>query len=179
MDISPDGDVILVVGPQSARLRVHSRCLSSASKVFGAMFGPIWSEGRGLSQESPKEVRLEEDDATALRTICCVIHHRNDAVPKDISPPQVLQIAIAADKYDLGVALIYATIQWLQHKDNLSKTEMACLMTAAYIFGDMDMFVKGTLALIINYQGPYLELLGNEAIHEHLPHKTICESRHL
>jgi hypothetical protein len=49
-DISPDGDVVLVVGPRNVRLRIHSQCLRCASKVFGAMFGPHWSEGQGLSK---------------------------------------------------------------------------------------------------------------------------------
>jgi hypothetical protein len=44
-DISPDGDVVLVVGPRNVRLRIQSQCLRCASKVFGAMFGPTWSEG--------------------------------------------------------------------------------------------------------------------------------------
>lgn len=77
------------------------------------MFRSDWSEGQGLSWESPNEVQLDEDDADALRTICYVIHHRNDAVPRVITPLEVLQIAIAADKYDLGLALQYATAQWL------------------------------------------------------------------
>jgi hypothetical protein len=81
-DISPDGDVVLVVGPWNVRLRIHSQCLRCASKVFGAVFGPHWSEGQGLSKESPREVPLVEDDADALRTICCVIHYRNDNVPQ-------------------------------------------------------------------------------------------------
>src|SRR5262249_24550771 len=83
-DISPDGDVVLVVGPQNVRLRIHSQCLQCASNVFGAMFGPHWSEGQGLSKESPREVPLVEDDADALRIICCVIHHRNDDVPQSL-----------------------------------------------------------------------------------------------
>ena len=39
-----------------------------------------------------------------------VIHHRNDDVPQSLSPNEVLQIAIEADKYDLTAALKYASI---------------------------------------------------------------------
>jgi hypothetical protein len=60
------------------------------------MFGPTWSEGQGLSKESPREVRLVEDDANALRIICCVIHHRNNDVPQSLTPKEILQIAIEA-----------------------------------------------------------------------------------
>jgi hypothetical protein len=110
-DISPDGDVVLVVGSRNVRLRIQSQCLRCASKVFGAMFGPHWSEGQGFSKESPREVPLVEDDADALRTICCVLHHRNDDVPQSLTPKEVLQIAIEADKYGLNITLKYARVQ--------------------------------------------------------------------
>jgi hypothetical protein len=122
-DISPDGDVVLVVGSRNVRLRIQSQCLRCASKVFGAMFRPHWSEGQGLSKESPREVPLVEDDADALRTICCVLHHRNDDVPQSLTPKEVLQIAIEADKYGLNVALKYARVQWLKPRGSLDTVE--------------------------------------------------------
>jgi hypothetical protein len=48
LDISPDGDVVLVVGPRNVRLRIQFQVLRCASKVFGAISGPTWSEGQGL-----------------------------------------------------------------------------------------------------------------------------------
>ena len=139
MDIAPDGDFILVFGPWKVPLRVYSQCLSCASKVFNAMFRSGWSEDPGLSRESPNEVKLKEDHAVALRTVCCAVHRRDNAVPRVITPLEVLQIVIAADKYDLGVALKHATVQWPQHKGNMGKTEMGHLMAAAYLFHDMEM----------------------------------------
>jgi hypothetical protein len=38
--IAADGDVILVIGPEKVKLRVHSLFLKEASKPFSAMFGP-------------------------------------------------------------------------------------------------------------------------------------------
>ncbi|KEZ42266.1 hypothetical protein SAPIO_CDS6125 [Scedosporium apiospermum] len=128
------------------------------------MFGPHWAEGRGLSKESPKEIRLDEDDADALHTIFCVIHHRNDVVPQDITPLEFLQIAIATDKYDLGIALKYAIAQWQQPQGSLDKTGAGYLMAAAYALGDSEMFVERTLALILDYEESYYEFLENEMI---------------
>src|SRR5437667_9691364 len=99
-DISPDGDVILIVGVENLRLKVYSQCLRSASKIFGAMFGPDWTEGQRLSKESPTEVPLLEDDADAMWMICCIVHHRNDLVPQHLTAKEVLQIAIEVDKYE-------------------------------------------------------------------------------
>lgn len=177
-DLCPDGDVILVVGSDNVRLRVHSQCLSCASKVFSAMFGPHWREGQGLSKESPKDIQLEDDNAAALRTICCVIHHCNDAIPQVLTPMEVLQIAITADKYDLGVALRYATAEWLQPKGNVDKTEMGYLMAAAYFLGNMEVFVKSSLKLILDYDGSYAEFLGDKLMNQVLPCKAVCEYRH-
>jgi len=171
-DISPDGDVVLVVGPRSIRLRIHSQCLKCASKVFGAMFGPHWSEGQGLSKESPREVPLVEDDADDLRTICCVIHHRNDDVPQSLTPREVLQIAIEANKYDLNVALKYAFAQWLKPRENADRVDMGYLLAAAFLFGDMDTFVEHSLVLILHYKGSYLEFLDDEITSQILPWKT-------
>lgn len=173
-DISPDGDVVLVVGSRNVRLRIQSQCLRCASKVFGAMFGPHWSEGQGLSKESPREVPLVEDDADALRTICCVLHHRNADVPQSPTPKEVLQIAIEADKYGLNVALKYARVQWLKPRGSPDRVDMGYLLAAAFLFGDMDMFVAHTLALILHYKGSYLEFLDDEITSQILPWKTFC-----
>lgn len=173
-DISSDGDVVLVVGPQNRRLRVQSQCLRYASRVFRAMFGPHWSDGQDLCKESPKEILLVEDDADALRTICCVIHHRNDTVPQALAPSKVLQVAIEADKYDCDIALKYASAQWLQLRDDADMVDLGYLMAAAYLFGNMEAFAALTLALILHHEGSYLELLDKELISESIPWKTFC-----
>lgn len=102
--------LFLVVGPRNIRLKIQSQCLRCASKVFDAMFKIQWTESQGLSKESPGKILLVEDNADALRILCFVIHHRNDDVPQSLSPNEVLQIAIEADKYDLTAALKYASI---------------------------------------------------------------------
>jgi hypothetical protein len=173
-DISPDGDVVLVVGPRNVRLRIHSQCLRCASKVFDAMFRPHWSEGQGLSKNFPREVPLVEGDADALRTICCVIHHRNDDVPQSLTPKEVLQIVIEADKYDLNVALKYASVEWLKPRGNADRVDMGYLLAAAFLFGDMDTFVAHTLELILHYKGSYLEFLDDEITSQIVPLKTFC-----
>lgn len=175
--ISPDGDVILVVGPQAVRLKVYSLFLRSASKVFDAMLGPNWSEGQGLSKKTSREILLVEDDAEALRIICCVIHHRNDDVPQTLTPEQVLQIAIEADKYDLAVALRYASIQWLKPSGISDMVHMGSLMVSALLFGDRDAFASRTLALVLYYTGSYLELLDDERISQFVHYKILCRRR--
>ncbi|RFU34495.1 hypothetical protein B7463_g1876, partial [Scytalidium lignicola] len=91
-----------------------------------------------------------------------------------LTPREVLQIAIEADKYSFGVALKYASIQWLQPRGNTDKVDMGYLMAAAFLFGDMEMFVAHTLQLIIHYKGSYLELLEHTIISKFLPSNIFC-----
>ncbi|OIW22505.1 hypothetical protein CONLIGDRAFT_638285 [Coniochaeta ligniaria NRRL 30616] len=173
-DIAPDGDLILVVGPEKSQLKVYSQCLRAASSVFNAMFGADWSEGKGLSSQSPCEIPLEEDDASALRTIFCVLHHRNTEVPDSeaLTPTEILNIAIASDKYDLAVALKYVSALWLKPKRGLDLMDMGRLMTAALLLEDSRMFAAQTLELILQWHGSYLGLLDDAVIAQFVPFKA-------
>lgn len=164
-DIATDGDVILVVGPERRKLRVHSFILKNVSMVFNAMFGPHFKEGQGLGGAYPKEIPLPEDSADALELICCVIHSRNDAVPYSLSPSEVLQVAIAADKYDCTVGLKFAGESWLIHNDIENTVELGRLMAAAYIFDSAHAFWKITLELIFRHEGSYLQLIDEDTRH--------------
>lgn len=175
-DIAFDGDVTLVVGPEAVRLRVYSQCLRAASKVFNTMLGPYWSEGKGLTSQSPREISLEEDDASALRTILCVLHHSNTEVPDSatLTPTEILNIAVTSDKYDLAVALKYASAQWLKPRDGLDLMDMGRLMTADFLLEDTHMFAAQTVELMLHWNGSYLDLFDDDTIAQFLPFKAIC-----
>ncbi|KAF1365202.1 hypothetical protein EJ07DRAFT_161287 [Lizonia empirigonia] len=172
VDISPDGDIILIIGAENVRLRVHSQCLRSASKPFGAMFGSRWSEGQGLSKGSPTEVPLPEDDANAMRTICYIIHHRNGLVSQHLMTKEVLQIAIEVDKYDLKIALKYASVEWLKPRVNAEREEMGHLLVAAFLFDNTDAFMTHTITLILHYNGSYLDFLDDEFTSQIIPSRA-------
>jgi len=66
VEISPDGDLILIVGPEEAKLQVHSMLLVAVSKLFSVMFGLDWKEGHDmLDRDGPAELLLPEDNAAA------------------------------------------------------------------------------------------------------------------
>jgi hypothetical protein len=99
VDIVPDGDCILVVGPNMIRLCVHALFFSAASKPFSTMFTTKWKEGNALSSQSEAiEIFLPEDNATSIRLICAIIHHQNQDVPDNLSAHNILGVAVAADK---------------------------------------------------------------------------------
>jgi hypothetical protein len=168
-EIDPKGDVFLVVGKENVRLRVNSQSLRSASKAFAAMFGPRWSEGQSLSKEVPTEVALPDDDAETMRTICCVIHHRNDMLPEDLTAKNVLKLAILVDKYDLTVALNFAMQVWLKPRSQVEMVETGRLLAAAFLLNSAEAFISHSKALVLDYGVSYMVMMKDELTSQVLP----------
>jgi hypothetical protein len=109
IEVASGGDVVLVVGEDKVKLRVHSLFLNTALKPFYALFGPDFSEGQNITRDCPKEIILPEDNADTLKIICSVIHLWNSAVPGFPTPGEAFPVAITADKYDCIDAFKYAS----------------------------------------------------------------------
>lgn len=176
-DISPDGDVILLVGPESIRLRVSSHSLRAASPVFNVMFGPHWKEGQSLCASQPTEVRLEDDDADVMQLICCVIHHKNEDIPDAIEPRTALKLAIVVDKYDCATAMKYYLKQVLRPSGLAMETlsEQAYMVAAAFILQDDTLFRDLTRALLVEFKPCYTTLLEDAELRKHLPTEFFCK----
>jgi hypothetical protein len=139
-----DPDVILVVGPDKVPMGIDARCLRGASKVFNAMFKPPWMESTKLSNgpDSPAELALPKDDAQAVHHLCCIIHNRSDLVPAEITASDILQIAIAVDKYDMFTALKYATARWLKTRPRSDTPEAGAILFMAHFLAAACIFVS-------------------------------------
>jgi hypothetical protein len=157
-DIAEDGNVVLIVGPENRRLRVSDSSLGNVSKVFRTMFGPHFSEGQDLDNISsgPKEVHMLEDNADAIEIICSMMHFRS--VPREIRPDLMLDIAVAADKFDCGIVLQHASLLWLDPKNAKNLVELAHLMAASYLLDNSKAFSQVTLAMASDYGDSYLAL---------------------
>jgi hypothetical protein len=174
IEIATDGDVILVVGPEKVKLRVHSLFLKAASKPFSAMFGPDWKEGYNmLDRDGPVELPLPEDNAGALKLICAIIHHRNNKVPQTLAAGDVLGVAVTADKYNCVNALKFASGNWLRPGKN-EAGDLMRLTAAAYLFQNAQAFKEITRALILNHDGPYLSL-SCEEVESAITWKVFCK----
>jgi hypothetical protein len=74
---------------------------------------------------------MPEDDASALKIICVIIHHQNIMVPQNLTAGDILDIAITADKYECVECLKFVSGNWFQ----LRKTEdLMIISAAAYLF---------------------------------------------
>ncbi|KAL5324952.1 hypothetical protein ACEPPN_006073 [Leptodophora sp. 'Broadleaf-Isolate-01'] len=152
--ITADGDTILVIGPDEARL-----C----------------SEGQrsGLAG-SKKETPLPEDDAEAMTIICAVIHHRNDIVPEEMSSSEVLRLSVVADKYDCKVALKHAAHCWLDHRNVVSLKGQMELMTASYLLDQAQAFSAITYTMMMEHAGSYLPF-AQDQIDVGVPWEVFCK----
>ncbi|XEV07515.1 hypothetical protein FSHL1_012802 [Fusarium sambucinum] len=158
IDIAPDGDLILVVGPKKTKLRVRSTLLAAASKPFSAMLGPNWKEGNDLRhQQGPFELLLPEDDAVAMQIICVVIHYQNDKLSRTLDADDVFAVAVAANKYDCAHVLRFARESWLRTYGKESHS-LVLLAASAYLFQDASAFRVITGVLVLNHVGSYLSL---------------------
>ncbi|ERF73477.1 hypothetical protein EPUS_04100 [Endocarpon pusillum Z07020] len=172
-EVATDGDVVLIVGSNKTKLRVHSLFLKTASKVLGAKAGTRTSEGQDISKDDAQEVFLPEDDVGAMKTLCAVIHLRSHAASDAFTPSEVLKIAIAADKYDCIVALRDASGHWLKPAENGSIDDLKFLMAAAYLFDNARAFKEITAALILHHTDSYLALAQGQ-VESLIPRKIFC-----
>jgi hypothetical protein len=174
VDIVPDGDCILVVGPDMMKLRVHSLFLSAVSKPFFAMFAPRWKKGDAVfSQSEPSEIFLPEDNATSMRLICAIIHHQNQDVPNNLSAHNILGVAVAADKYDCVCALRFASEDWFRGC-NKEAGDLVVLAAAAYLLWNEKAFREITKTMILTHSGPYHKLCSVE-VESVMDWKVFCE----
>lgn len=142
-DLPFQPDAVLVVGDNQDEIEISTSFVSAASKVFKAMFSLNFSEGQELSVQKPKRIRLEEDNAVALRYLCAVFHHRLEFLPLKVAPVELYNVAIAANKYDCAKLLKYPARHWMRQICN----EMPCfpvmwpyprLLAASFVFDDSE-----------------------------------------
>lgn len=164
-----DGDVLMVVGPDKEMIQVHSFILKSASKAFHAMLNTQLEalqkqHLKGDIASKPLEIELPDDDADAMNAIFSIIHHRNDRLPDPKETPY-FEIAVAADKYDLMVALQY-TIQGAmgalvtdeEDVEDMPPEQMWKLAMAASYFGCGPAFRCATRCLVLFHTDSFVQL---------------------
>lgn len=174
VEIAPDGDLILIVGLEKAKLHVHSMFLRAVSKPFSVMFGPECKEGHDLlNRDGPAESPLPEDNAAAMEIICSIIHHQNRKVPQPLAAGDILAVAVAADKYDCVQALKFASESWLRSFGD-EAGDLMLFTAAAYLFQNAQAFKEITRTLILDYDGPYLALSCKE-VESAMPWSVFCK----
>ena len=110
--IDRDGDVYLEL--PDLELRVSSKALSMASKVFTAMFSSNFQEGLHLAERETCRIPLPEDDLTAMRALCKLMHHQELSSPdSEMTACFLRKVAILADKYACKGAVKFWADVWI------------------------------------------------------------------
>jgi hypothetical protein len=172
VEIATNSDIILVVGPEKRKLQVNSCVLKNASKVFNAMFGSHFREGQDFDGNSPKEIFMPEDNTDALTIICNILHLRNDLIPDYLTPSEVLQITITADKFDCVMRLKVHMAKWLNPGNTQDILELGRLSVASYILKNACAFGQLTFAIISRSTDSYIPLA--DEFSDYIPQKTFC-----
>lgn len=174
---SDDADVVLYSDPKHLYY-VSSGVLSSASRVFRAMFGPNFAEGQALLRSTPDSLpkfELCDDSTQALRWLFSILHDAQQECLSSLSDPSCLQqLAVVADKYDCAAAVRSSTSPLLAsmtmkadahlkfdsddfeaalESDELHNTD---LIEAAWLLDDAEHFQKYTNTILRegrNYDG--------------------------
>jgi hypothetical protein len=96
-DIDPNGDLILIVGPDQIRFKVARAVCRLACPSWNAMFSGRFVEGYAT------EVELPADDAEALLLLLNILYYRTSSIPVlgPLSLQLIARVAQLADKYDL------------------------------------------------------------------------------
>ncbi|KAJ0166250.1 hypothetical protein CTA2_8057 [Colletotrichum tanaceti] len=168
--VVPDGDLILVVGlgAETTELRADSLILKRASRVFGAMLGPRFSEGQKLLDRGaePVKISLPDEDPEIMELILNILHHQNSRVCQIAAADSILEVAVVADKYDLVDALKYASQTMLRYHEpsieHLTVGDLWRLGLAAGLLNEAKAFEKITRMLVWNHTVPYIQLVDAE-----------------
>jgi len=152
VELSPRADMIVALYQQdrdSIKYAVESNILRLASPVFRAMLGDNFREGAELvsSRNELYTLELPEDDAKAMCTLLCILHHTSRQVPTAISQSELLHIAITLEKYDCYEALFPWTQLWLPWAKTIEDDNDALLI--AWSFRDKALFEVISRVLIL------------------------------
>jgi hypothetical protein len=127
--IDPDGDLHLRVGTERCTLFAQvecatvficdSRTVSRASVVWKKMLNGTWKESRGSNNPAPGGwiVELPEDNPAVMAIILNIIHSRFELLtPFDVQIPlpQLYELAVLTDKYDLTRVIRPWANSWLR-----------------------------------------------------------------
>ncbi|KAE9376314.1 hypothetical protein N431DRAFT_501229 [Stipitochalara longipes BDJ] len=177
------GDVILSLGDVS--LLISSKVLSVASPVFRVMFGPHFQEGEALSRSNstaPAVIPLLDDDPTAMKILCQVLHHQTEA-PYELFAAENISglrnLATVSDKYSCAGAVSLATNAWIQavetQEPKATQDELFHLLEVAYILDHPVLFERVSKRILISDIGGILERMIGWTTENFLPIKVYGE----
>ncbi|KAF5598094.1 hypothetical protein FPANT_3858 [Fusarium pseudoanthophilum] len=134
--------------PDVVRIRVSSKHLTFASKVFSAMLQGPWAEATSSlsSQQSTRQISTSAWDAKAFAIVLDAIHGRVQKIPRYINLVLLARIATIVDYYQCYESLELLSDVWLSdesvsEEDFWLYTDNSLLrLYVAWVFKNDDIF---------------------------------------
>lgn len=152
-DADPEGDLVLLVGPEETAIRVSSKVLSLASPVFVAMLGPNFAEGKPLSERDSRgwTVSLPDDNLAAMELLCQALHYKLK-FSAIISFELINSMAVLCDKYDMSLALGVWSETWMQNREeSVDNGYIPEILWISYAFNNHHLFWETSRDMIVYY----------------------------
>jgi hypothetical protein len=153
------GDVLLIADDDSRpplRMQVSSVLLSTASKVFRALFNGAFAEGEAVRNAAGIPVEIRVSDAPCdLLLLCQLLHFQGDL--DKVRHQRFLDLALIIDKYDCAQALRHAIISKFATLElgGLEQAEHVCYLAAAWVLNQPKYFRDLSREIVTHYeQGP-------------------------
>ncbi|KAK8184431.1 hypothetical protein BC567DRAFT_218369 [Phyllosticta citribraziliensis] len=118
------------------------------------MLGPHFNEGQNLSCENPKRIPLPEDNPSAMKLLCAILHHRYE--PEETPSFKLIQaLAEAVDKYLCVSSTTAITTMWLHvilvRASVWDFAQLVELLAASYLLKSDSAFHETSKHLVLKY----------------------------
>lgn len=159
------GDVLLVADDDSRppqRIQVSSVLLSTASKVFRALFNSAFAEGEALRNAAESGVEIHVSDAPSdLLLLCQLLHFQGDL--DDIRHERFLDLALIIDKYDCAKALRHVIISKFATLEltGIEQAEHVSYLAAAWVLDQPKYFRDLSKEIVTHYEHGPVETEGS------------------
>jgi hypothetical protein len=139
------------------RVRVSSKHLKLASRVFKYMLQVGFREGHSLKSKESTELPFPEDDAPAMLILLNLIHGKLREVPRTIDLPMLTEIAVLVDKYELLEITDIIIDSWLQSlKATIPRSFDGSLLPwlcISWVFEKPEIFKQVTKSALLESEG--------------------------
>jgi hypothetical protein len=153
------GDVLLVADADSRppmRIQVSSILLSTASKVFRALFSGAFAEAKAVRNAAGTPVEIRVSDAPSdLLLLCQLLHFQGDL--DHVRPQRFFDLALIIDKYDCAKALRHVIISKFATLElsGIEQAEHVCYLAAAWVLDQPKYFRDLSKEIVTHYEhGP-------------------------
>ena len=142
---------------QNTIVRVSSKHLTLASRVFKRMLQARFKEGLELHSKGSAELPLPDDDPAALLILLNLIHGKTRKVPRKVKLSRMTELAILVDKYELFDSVELWVDHWVRHLQGTVPValggDLLLWMCISWVFKRADIFKRLTKIAQLEREG--------------------------